>query len=521
MNYIKKLTKQQKILAGIVALIILLLGARVFGGGASDTDNTQKRIVKVSVFELHSTSTHASIPSTGKIESLAGVDVKAQISERITSVPVSIGDTVWAGSVLATLNTSDVAAQRDLAQANLDAALAGLRETKTGARPEQLSITQSQVSSAQIAYNNALGSAINSIQNAYVTLDDTITNKTDIMLENPHSESPRLLFLAKNFQSQVDIISTRTEIEKILAKTPEYSDIYASLEDARNDVNTVITYLTTLSNEVNKLSASGDVTQTMIETWKANTSLARTTMSGTLTSLFGAEEKLSLSESSLEVAQNQLTLTQAGATTDQIAAAEAQANAAEAGLYTAQLQLAKTSVRSPIAGTVSNTFVKVGDLVTPGQTIATIVNTSGLKVTAFVNERDIALLDIGAPVFLDNTQIGTVARVAPSINPDTKKVEIEVAINPDTPVDFVIGQFISIDVAISSNLTTVPLLAIKTAVEGSFVYSIEDGVATAHPVTIERIFGDFVYLQENLASIDNIIGDARGIKQGDLVEITQ
>jgi len=74
-----------------------------------------------------------------------------EIAGRTSDVQVQAGDRVEQGQVLAQLDTSDLALQVRSAEAALEAAQAQLDQLKTGARPEQVTITQAQLEAAQAA----------------------------------------------------------------------------------------------------------------------------------------------------------------------------------------------------------------------------------------------------------------------------------------------------------------------------------------------------------------------------------
>jgi HlyD family secretion protein len=82
----------------------------------------------------------------------------------------------------------------------------------------------------------------------------------------------------------------------------------------------------------------------------------------------------------------------------------AQAGVAEAQANIALIdrQLEELSIRSPIAGVVSQILVRAGEIVPPGGSVALILDASNLHVTLYVPVGQIALIDIG-----DRVQITT------------------------------------------------------------------------------------------------------------------
>ncbi|HMN30540.1 MAG TPA: efflux RND transporter periplasmic adaptor subunit, partial [Caldilineaceae bacterium] len=55
-------------------------------------------------------------------------------------------------------------------------------------------------------------------------------------------------------------------------------------------------------------------------------------------------------------------------------------------------------LRSPISGVITNVPTHVGEVASPGETIATVADLSVLKLTAYVLERDLGQVRIGQEV---------------------------------------------------------------------------------------------------------------------------
>lgn len=80
-----------------------------------------------------------------------------------------------------------------------------------------------------------------------------------------------------------------------------------------------------------------------------------------------------------------------------LAQTEARWVAAERGRDVARLALAKTEIRAPLAGVVLSKNIDVGEQVSAGETIVTLMNLSSLQVRVIVRERDIGNIKPGHP----------------------------------------------------------------------------------------------------------------------------
>ncbi|RAU18689.1 efflux RND transporter periplasmic adaptor subunit [Nitrincola tibetensis] len=114
----------------------------------------------------------------------------------------------------------------------------------------------------------------------------------------------------------------------------------------------------------------------------------------------------------------------------------ASAAASEAALADAKLALAHTRIKAPIAGFVNSLPLDIGELVQPGDVIATITDTRNLKVKAYVTQQDVGRMSLGNPLkvtLLDGrTFFGEVTFIANLADVATRSYAIEANINnPD------------------------------------------------------------------------------------------
>jgi membrane fusion protein (multidrug efflux system) len=114
-------------------------------------------------------------------------------------------------------------------------------------------------------------------------------------------------------------------------------------------------------------------------------------------------------------AESQLTVLDA-----HIAEAEAQIRALEAALDTARIALSHTRIVAPMAGTLGNRSVQVGELVKPGSILAYLIPDEGLYVEANFKETQITdmapgqVVDIHIDAFPDMDFMGQVESFAPA-----------------------------------------------------------------------------------------------------------
>lgn len=124
---------------------------------------------------------------------------------------------------------------------------------------------------------------------------------------------------------------------------------------------------------------------------------------------------------------------------NQIPAVEATADAARAAVAEAELELARTEVRAPIAGTIQDPLANVGDVVQLGGTCATLIDKDPIKVIGQVAEREVARLEIGMPAevrLVGGVEAeGSVSYIAPSADAQTRTFRVEITVpNADNAI---------------------------------------------------------------------------------------
>ena len=116
-------------------------------------------------------------------------------------------------------------------------------------------------------------------------------------------------------------------------------------------------------------------------------------------------------------------------------------------------QLAKTVVRSEVAGTVLTRDVEPGDLVQPGHVLFTIALSGGTEIRLPLDERNLSLLALQqsavavADAYPGNPFPARINFIAPSIDPQRGTVEVRLAVDP-TP------DFLRQDMTVSVNIET-------------------------------------------------------------------
>ncbi|MED1919678.1 biotin/lipoyl-binding protein, partial [Bacillus thuringiensis] len=139
-----KKTAQWKTIAAVMAAVSLITA------GCSETSSASQASENVPVVKTWKvTSASTGVIANGKVAASEEIQVVSKVSGKAASVKVKEGAVVKQGDVLVTLEAADYQQQINQAQAAIAGAQAKLRDTKAGARNEQLTQLGSIVTQAE------------------------------------------------------------------------------------------------------------------------------------------------------------------------------------------------------------------------------------------------------------------------------------------------------------------------------------------------------------------------------------
>jgi RND family efflux transporter MFP subunit len=241
-------------------------------------------------------------------------------------------------------------------------------------------------------------------------------------------------------------------------------------------------------------------------------------------SIASAESYVKIQEASLaqaEAAYSRVVADPRSVDLSGLAASVSEAQASYAQIATSR---EKAFIRAPFDGVVSVLPVSAGELVSGGMRVAGLVNDAGLQVKTYVNDQDRKLIMEGGSALIQGEIEGTVTHIAPSIDPETKKIEVQIAIT-QTDALLTIGEFVEVEISVSAEAGSTPVVvlpfqAIKTTTEASYVFTVtEEGMIEAHEVELGRIVGDAVQVESGLDSSWKIVSSTRAVRAGQQVTI--
>lgn len=172
--------------------------------------------------------------------------------------------------------------------------------------------------------------------------------------------------------------------------------------------------------------------------------------------------------------------------------AKAQIDQKQAELASARIRLGDTVLSAPEPGFIGERFVDEGALVTANSAVASVVGIDKVIVRTTVVEQVYGRVQVGQPVeistdaFPDKTFLGTVSRLAPQLDEDSRVAQMEVEI-PNDMLALKPGMFCRADIALASKneAQVVPARAVVTRNGSSGVFVVKQGETVAHYVPVE------------------------------------
>lgn len=133
-------------------LISLIFGIMLSGCNTAENVNVSNTIQDKKNIQQETKNKYI---MAGKIDASDQLNIASKISARVSEVLVDVGSKVNAGDVIIKLDTQDLQAQVDQAQAAVNTANATLANATNSTRPEQIAQAEASLNSANESYDVA------------------------------------------------------------------------------------------------------------------------------------------------------------------------------------------------------------------------------------------------------------------------------------------------------------------------------------------------------------------------------
>jgi RND family efflux transporter MFP subunit len=208
------------------------------------------------------------------------------------------------------------------------------------------------------------------------------------------------------------------------------------------------------------------------------------------------------------------------------ASKQAELLSTRARLERATLEVSDCVLRAPFDGEVSERAMDPGAYAHPGQSIATIIDRTIVRVSADVPEDDVRLVSPGTQVELhplagESHLIGKVSRRSPAADPSTRTVRFEVDL-PDPQRSLPVGTTAELTVSAGTPSPAVELPLAAAAVKGNkaTLFLAESDHPRKAVVTVLGEKAGRLFVEPILADGSLVIVEGRALlKESDLLQV--
>ena len=201
--------------------------------------------------------------------------------------------------------------------------------------------------------------------------------------------------------------------------------------------------------------------------------------------------------------------------------------AAEAKINAINSIQRSTTIAAPISGTVHKSYVQTGSYLSPGTTLAIIVDNSSLKLQISLLDKEVIQLSIGKKVqvapdlYPDYKVTGKVVYIAAKADANRNfMVEIQIPNSAKYPLKAGMGGVAMITNENVQEAMMIPMESIVGSLQEPQVYVLDNDVATLKAIVIGQVQGDKIVVLNGLSSKDRIIETGQlNISDGSKVQV--
>lgn len=541
--------KKRYVVAALIVLALGVAGYIYFGQEDAPT-------YEFTVVQRHDLVQEVNV--TGRVRPAESVDLAFETSGKISRVYVGVGGSVYVGQILVTLTSAELSARRDQAQANLESEQAKLDELERGTRSEEIQTYQTKVDNAEKSvrdaennlalttqkadtdldsdYSNALAalqSAATVGKSALITLtdiqsahfngstqeDNTVANKKAVAVGSMLGSSDAGRWIVE-FISPLDGGAFGLVQDVVASPTAVVIDnalleMVAALQDVSDALGAVPISSMFTAVEKTNLSAAKSNMNTEISSISSKMQAIDVQKATNDSNIASAESSVTSAKNVLASANDDLALVLAGTVSEQVDFQKARVKSAQAEIKNYQAQIAKTVIRSPIAGIVTEQEAKAGEIVSANAVIVSVISEANFQIEANVPEADIA------KVHIDNDGVVTLDAHGRDVVFAVKVVEVSPA---ETIIEGVATykvtlQFVQEDERVKSGMTA--KIIISTNKRSDVLALSQRAIIRRNGEKFVRILdGDGikeVVVETGIRSSDGKIEIIAGIQEGDRV----
>ena len=516
----------KKVIISVAVLLVLVvaIGWAVLGRGRNGADPALEKKIEVverSDFQMR-------ISATGNLEPLLDVEVKAQVEGEVVNLHVDDGDYVEEGQVLVELDPELY--QEELKQARADVSAAEAQRTQAELNIElrkerlesELTQADAAVKMAQANLETSQATTITQISQAETDIQTTLNAlaQDEIELEQAKIAYEQAeLALAEQESSlqsaKVNLKATVSELERNKSLYEKNLVSKKALEDAESQHANAVTQRENAMKRVESqqktvLSRKRTISarESAISTRKATLEQQRINLENLKKMREKAEEEDRLQLANAETRLQELSLTidnEKLLTQQSKVSADANLLRRQSSLKNQNERLEWTTIKAPMAGTVTLLAIEEGEIVTSGRSafsqsppLMTIADLSRMVVKTYINEVDMERLrleqraEIKVDAYQEKKYEGRVYEISPSGQEQDNIISFEVMIEVvGSPSELRPGMSADVDIITyeEKNVLLLPLDALIKQPSATLTAQVDDTspYKAGQPIDVQTI----------------------------------
>lgn len=516
----------KKVIISVAVLLVLVvaIGWAVLGRGRNGADPAMEKKIEVverSDFQMR-------ISATGNLEPLLDVEVKAQVEGEVVNLHVDDGDYVEEGQVLVELDPELY--QEELKQARADVSAAEAQRTQAELNIElrkerlesELTQADAAVKMAQANLETSQATTITQISQAETDIQTTLNAlaQDEIELEQAKIAYEQAeLALAEQESSlqsaKVNLKATVSELERNKSLYEKNLVSKKALEDAESQHANAVTQRENAMKRVESqqktvLSRKRTISarESAISTRKATLEQQRINLENLKKMREKAEEEDRLQLANAETRLQELSLTidnEKLLTQQSKVSADANLLRRQSSLKNQNERLEWTTIKAPMAGTVTLLAIEEGEIVTSGRSafsqsppLMTIADLSRMVVKTYINEVDMERLrleqraEIKVDAYQEKKYEGRVYEISPSGQEQDNIISFEVMIEVvGSPSELRPGMSADVDIITyeEKNVLLLPLDALIKQPSATLTAQVDDTspYKAGQPIDVQTI----------------------------------
>lgn len=496
------------ILAGVA---VAGIGISALIGGGDNPSASQN----LSVVEVKKESIKEVYNSSGTIESENTKTYYSPVTAPIANLNAKVGQIVQAGDLLVTFDTTNLERDNQQAQLNLQSAY----NTSQAARDKNAqAIDAANAANAELANQaNALADQVNALKAqmdaAKATYDANAAANASAETQTRIAElQGQIADLNTQIQNYQNTIQTLSVVYEGSGKT--YSEAVATPEDKRTDAQKkLISDIDTYNAAVAELpNAQASLAATESELTALNTvdDAGYTALAAQYESAYAQWEA---AYNAANAAASQPSAGMSSAEMNNLTISD---NLAELAAMSQSelLEKAREGMKADMNGVIASVEVLQTNAAAQGAAVFSIASTENVRVKVDISPDDYEKMTVGTPAMItigEHKYEGTlenINRIATNNAKGNPVIGAQIHIsNPDEYICIGATAKVSMTVAQSDNVLTVPIECINTSTSGDFVFVIENGTVKKKPVELGTASTTAIEVKSGLKEGDQVVND--------------